>query len=245
MHHLVTLAWLLSVFRANVVRRRGRAPLVLHRPLAMLSSCVNSSCVNNAAGLLSAGIYPILKGLDLHSLAAPNLSVESTLPLQPVPALTITTPTRSWPSSQAHAGITEFPPPSLQLSSSAAYAPSDAPSAGPDRPAPTLLSSAIRLGTVFSPTDNLAILHYLSPNTQPVLHSVLFGEGVMNDISAVVMLMTTTELDTVTPLRLAATYWRFLTMFVSSSLLGVAAGLLSALLTKRAHPPTRSPVPAP
>lgn len=87
---------------------------------------------------------------------------------------------------------------------------------------------------VFSPTDNLAILHYLSPHTQPVLHSLLFGEGVMNDISAIVMLMTTTDMDQITAGSLASRYWHFMTMFMSSSVLGVMAGLLSALLTKRA-----------
>lgn len=110
--------------------------------------------------------------------------------------------------------------------------PASTPDQDSEDSVPTLLSSALRLGTVFSPTDNLAILHYLSPNTQPVLHSLLFGEGVMNDISAVVMLMTTTDMKKVTLGSLTSHYWGFLTMFMSSSLLGVLAGLLSALLTK-------------
>jgi hypothetical protein len=97
-----------------------------------------------------------------------------------------------------------------------------------------LLSTAMRLGTVFSPTDNLAILHYLSPNTQPVLHSLLFGEGVMNDITAVIMLRTTANITAVTWDEVAWSYWNFVTLFCMSSIMGVSAGLLSALLTKRA-----------
>ena len=96
-----------------------------------------------------------------------------------------------------------------------------------------LLSAAMRLGTVFSPTDNLAILHYLSPNTQPVLHSLLFGEGVMNDITAVIMLRTTAQATEVTWSAVGWSYWHFLTLFSASSVMGVSAGLLSALLTKR------------
>lgn len=96
-----------------------------------------------------------------------------------------------------------------------------------------LLAAAMRLGTVFSPTDNLAILHYLSPNTQPVLHSLLFGEGVMNDITAVIMLKTTALVPEVTWDAVGWSYWKFLTLFSASSVMGVSAGLLSAILTKR------------
>lgn len=97
-----------------------------------------------------------------------------------------------------------------------------------------LLSAAMRLGTVFSPTDNLAILHYLSPNTQPVLHSLMFGEGVMNDITAVIMLKTTALVPQLTWHAVGWSYWHFITLFSASSVMGVSAGLLSALLTKRA-----------
>lgn len=106
---------------------------------------------------------------------------------------------------------------------------------GQDEMHKKLLSAALRLGTVFSPTDNLAILHYLSPNTQPVLHSLLFGEGVMNDITAVIMLNTTAVVPKVTWDAVGWSYWQFLTLFSASSVMGVSAGLLSAILTKRTH----------
>eukprot|EP00892_Ulva_mutabilis_P011532 jgi/Ulvmu1/8751/UM048_0005.1 len=192
---------------------------------------------NLTAGLLSAGIYPILKGLDIQSLhtRAPLSQLPASLLPQPLPPL-VTTPDSTAPRALLAAPdapvITPIPLPPLVPSTPVPSSPDDPPRDAPDTPGRTLLSKALSLGTVFSPTDNLAILHYLSPNTQPVLHSLLFGEGVMNDISAVVMLMTMTDMDTITAGSLATHYAQFVGMFVVSSLLGVAAGLLSALLTK-------------
>jgi hypothetical protein len=111
------------------------------------------------------------------------------------------------------------------------------PSQAPERPlGNSVLQSAIRLGTVFSPLENGAILHYLSPTPQPVLHSVLFGEGVMDDITAVVLLRVTADMQHVSAVELFHCATRFTALFLTSALAGVVAGLMSAILTKRTPP---------
>lgn len=43
-------------------------------------------------------------------------------------------------------------------------------------------------GTVLSSTDSVAALQVLDPEAQPLLFSLVFGEGVVNDATAVVLL---------------------------------------------------------
>lgn len=96
------------------------------------------------------------------------------------------------------------------------------------------LQRAFRLAAVFSPLENGSILHYLSPAAQPVLHSVLFGEGVMNDITAVALLRVGAGVDELSVDGVLSLLTRFVALLLASALTGVAAGLLSAMLTKRA-----------
>jgi hypothetical protein len=56
----------------------------------------------------------------------------------------------------------------------------------------------------------------------------------MNDITSVIMLKTTATVQEVTWHSVAWSYWQFVTLISASSAMGVSAGLLSALLTKRA-----------
>jgi Sodium/hydrogen exchanger family len=108
------------------------------------------------------------------------------------------------------------------------------PPAPPEPRTVALLRTAVRLGAVFAPTDNSAMLHILSPSAQPVLHSLLFGEGVMNDITAVVLLRAAADVRAATLAEAVHVLVAFARLFLFSALAGVAAGLASALVTKRA-----------
>lgn len=48
--------------------------------------------------------------------------------------------------------------------------------------------TAPRPGTVLSSTDSVAALQALDQDSQPLLFSLVFGEGVVNDATAVVLL---------------------------------------------------------
>ncbi|KAG1663546.1 hypothetical protein FOA52_003174 [Chlamydomonas sp. UWO 241] len=50
------------------------------------------------------------------------------------------------------------------------------------------LSDCLALGAIFSATDSVATLQVLSPNSMPLLFSLVFGEGVINDATSVVLL---------------------------------------------------------
>ncbi len=52
------------------------------------------------------------------------------------------------------------------------------------------LQYTLMLGAVMSATDSVAVLSILSPHDQPLLHSIVFGEGVLNDASSIVLLRT-------------------------------------------------------
>jgi hypothetical protein len=162
------------------------------------------------------------------------------------PALTSGTPLPSLTTlpDHFHSGPVNFPSthsqtpllqalPLLSTPTSAAET-SDTPP--PPLPHGTLFQRSLRLGAVLSPTDNAAILHFVSPSSQPVLHSLLFGEGVMNDVTAVLLLRAAAGTAAGTPAGLWAVFQEFFFTFLASSAIGIAGGLLSAIVTKRAAP---------
>lgn len=53
----------------------------------------------------------------------------------------------------------------------------------------------LRAGTVLSSTDSVAALQVLDPDTQPMLFSLVFGEGVTNDATAVVLLRAVQKIE--------------------------------------------------
>eukprot|EP00201_Polytomella_parva_P001073 CAMPEP_0175076912 /NCGR_PEP_ID=MMETSP0052_2-20121109/23043_1 /TAXON_ID=51329 ORGANISM="Polytomella parva, Strain SAG 63-3" /NCGR_SAMPLE_ID=MMETSP0052_2 /ASSEMBLY_ACC=CAM_ASM_000194 /LENGTH=541 /DNA_ID=CAMNT_0016346209 /DNA_START=104 /DNA_END=1725 /DNA_ORIENTATION=+ len=119
---------------------------------------------------------------------------------------------------------------------------------GAHLPRRRLISNAISLGAIFSCTDSVASLQVLDKDSEPLLHSLLFGEGVVNDATAIVLLSATkglsiAEIDS--DLTLKAFAWLlvgFARLFFLSLVLGLAMGLISALIVRwvlarrRRHP---------
>eukprot|EP00775_Hariotina_reticulata_P008651 gene8651-8832_t len=103
-----------------------------------------------------------------------------------------------------------------------------------------LLQSALALGAVCACSDTVAILQIIDRSAYPVLHSIVFGEGIVNDAVAVVLLGAVNSLTAsaarhsslLEPSLLLELLLNFLQLFVFSCCLGVSIGLLSALLVR-------------
>lgn len=98
------------------------------------------------------------------------------------------------------------------------------------------LRDSLALGTVFSSSDSVAALQILDPEATPVLYSLVFGEGVVNDASAIVLLRAVEKISRSSQLNgdtLLLICGNFMRLFTLSLLLGVGVGLFSALLIKR------------
>ncbi|KAK2640556.1 hypothetical protein Ddye_028351 [Dipteronia dyeriana] len=92
----------------------------------------------------------------------------------------------------------------------------------------------LAIGAILSATDSVCTLQVLSQDETPFLYSVVFGEGVVNDATSIVLFNAVQSLDFsnvdgLTALKLVGT---FLYLFITSTLLGVVAGLLSAFIIK-------------
>ncbi|GMG99691.1 hypothetical protein Nepgr_001531 [Nepenthes gracilis] len=92
----------------------------------------------------------------------------------------------------------------------------------------------LAVGAILSATDSVCTLQVLSQEETPFLYSAVFGEGVVNDATSIVLFNAVQKLDlsditAMTPLSLAGT---FLYLFFSSTALGIAVGLLSAYIIK-------------
>ncbi|KAH9804025.1 Sodium/hydrogen exchanger 4 [Citrus sinensis] len=92
----------------------------------------------------------------------------------------------------------------------------------------------LALGTIFSSTDTVCTLQILNQDETPLLYSLVFGEGVVNDATSVVLFNAVQKID-VRELngKAALRIFRdFLYLFSTSTILGVTAGLLTALVLK-------------
>ncbi|GFQ05427.1 sodium/hydrogen exchanger 4 [Phtheirospermum japonicum] len=90
------------------------------------------------------------------------------------------------------------------------------------------------IGTIFSSTDTVCTLQVLHQEETPLLYSLVFGEGVVNDATSVVLFNAVQKLDVNkaggwTAVRVLGD---FLYLFTTSTALGVAAGLLTAFVLK-------------
>ncbi|KAL4310307.1 hypothetical protein GQ457_01G031030 [Hibiscus cannabinus] len=95
----------------------------------------------------------------------------------------------------------------------------------------------LAIGAIFSATDSVCTLQVLNQDETPLLYSLVFGEGVVNDATSVVLFNAIQSFDlshisTTTALQFAG---NFLYLFISSTLLGVLAGLLSAFIIKKLY----------
>eukprot|EP00249_Psilotum_nudum_P011862 c23429_g1_i3 orf=369-2054(+) len=99
---------------------------------------------------------------------------------------------------------------------------------------PFLIRDYMVLGVIFSSTDTVCTLQVLHQDETPLLYSLVFGEGVVNDATSVVLFRAVqsfnfNEVDGFTVLQMLG---NFLYLFITSTLLGIAVGLLSAYIIK-------------
>ncbi|GIL70963.1 hypothetical protein Vretifemale_1624 [Volvox reticuliferus] len=104
-----------------------------------------------------------------------------------------------------------------------------------------LLRTSLALGSVLSCTDSVAALQLLHKDKErvPLLYSLLFGEGVVNDATAIVLLGAITNLpngsdeeDNLNPGALGRLALRFSRLFALSTALGLGVGLMSAIIVR-------------
>ncbi|KAJ4844685.1 Sodium/hydrogen exchanger 2 [Turnera subulata] len=93
------------------------------------------------------------------------------------------------------------------------------------------------IGAIFSATDSVCTLQVLNQDETPFLYSLVFGEGVVNDATSVVLFNAIQRFDLShinSSIALQFT-GNFLYLFISSTVLGVITGLLSAFIIKNLY----------
>lgn len=95
----------------------------------------------------------------------------------------------------------------------------------------------LAIGAILSATDSVCTLQVLNQDETPLLYSLVFGEGVVNDAMSVVLFNAIQKFD-VSHVN-SGIVWQFLgnfmTLFISSTLLGISIGLLSAFIIKKLY----------
>ncbi|AQK42864.1 Sodium/hydrogen exchanger 2 [Zea mays] len=99
------------------------------------------------------------------------------------------------------------------------------------------LGDYLALGAIFSATDSICTLQVLSQDKTPFLYNHVFGEGVVNDATSVVLFNAIQNFDprNISGAKLLNFIGSFLYLFGSSTILGVASGLLSAYTIKKLY----------
>ncbi|CAN4106203.1 unnamed protein product [Withania somnifera] len=95
----------------------------------------------------------------------------------------------------------------------------------------------LAIGAIFSATDSVCTLQVLSQDETPLLYSLVFGEGVVNDATSVVLFNAVQNFDLshINTSKALELIGNFLYLFASSTILGVVAGLLSAYIIKKLY----------
>ncbi|KAM0063779.1 putative cation/H+ exchanger, cation/H+ exchanger, CPA1 family [Helianthus debilis subsp. tardiflorus] len=96
------------------------------------------------------------------------------------------------------------------------------------------ISEYLSIGTIFSSTDTVCTLQVLHQDETPLLYSLVFGEGVVNDATSVVLFnavrkITANTLGVKAALRILLD---FLYLFSTSTVLGISAGLLASYILR-------------
>ncbi|PSR86026.1 Sodium/hydrogen exchanger 2 like [Actinidia chinensis var. chinensis] len=95
----------------------------------------------------------------------------------------------------------------------------------------------LAIGAILSATDSVCTLQVLNQDETPLLYSLVFGEGVVNDATSVVLFNAIQKFD-VSNMN-SGIVWQFLgnflTLFITSTLLGIIIGLLSAYIIKKLY----------
>nr|APZ74288.1 sodium-hydrogen antiporter [Rhizophora apiculata] len=95
----------------------------------------------------------------------------------------------------------------------------------------------LAIGAIFAATDSVCTLQVLNQDETPLLYSLVFGEGVVNDATSVVLFnaIQSFDLSHISP-RIAGQFvGSFLYLFFTSTVLGVFTGLLSAFIIKKLY----------
>ncbi|XP_062077536.1 sodium/hydrogen exchanger 4 [Humulus lupulus] len=92
----------------------------------------------------------------------------------------------------------------------------------------------LAIGTIFSSTDTVCTLQVLHQDETPLLYSLVFGEGVVNDATSVVLFNAIQKID-ITRFG-SKTFFHvlgdFLYLFFTSTVLGIVSGLLTSYVLK-------------
>ncbi|KAK4492565.1 hypothetical protein RD792_003380 [Penstemon davidsonii] len=99
------------------------------------------------------------------------------------------------------------------------------------------LRDYLAIGAIFSATDSVCTLQVLNQDETPLLYSLVFGEGVVNDATSVVLFnaiqkFDLTQINSRTGLKFIG---NFFSLLITSTLLGVLIGLLCAYITKKLY----------
>ncbi|XP_021906015.1 sodium/hydrogen exchanger 4 [Carica papaya] len=92
----------------------------------------------------------------------------------------------------------------------------------------------LAIGTIFSSTDTVCTLQVLHQDETPLLYSLVFGEGVVNDATSVVLFNAVQKIDMgqLNGQRSLHVVGDFLYLFSTSTALGFFFGLLTAIILK-------------
>ncbi|KAL5720496.1 Sodium/hydrogen exchanger 2 [Ranunculus cassubicifolius] len=103
--------------------------------------------------------------------------------------------------------------------------------------APLFFSDFFQLEPSFSATDSVCTLQVLNQDETPLLYSLVFGEGVVNDATSVVLFnaIHNFDLTQIGVLTIFKFIGNFFYLFIISTVLGVFAGLLSAYVIKKLY----------
>ncbi|KAK6937437.1 Cation/H+ exchanger [Dillenia turbinata] len=95
----------------------------------------------------------------------------------------------------------------------------------------------LALGAIFSATDSVCILQVLRQDETPLLHSLVFGEGVVNDATSIVLFNAIQRFDLshVNSAIALKFIGNFTYLFVTSTCLGILVGLLSAYIIRKLY----------
>lgn len=93
------------------------------------------------------------------------------------------------------------------------------------------------IGAIFSATDSVCTLQVLNQDETPLLYSLVFGEGVVNDATSVVLFNALEGFDIKNLDHTIALSFmgNFCHLFFTSTMLGVLTGLLSAYIIKKLY----------
>ncbi|KAL5566148.1 hypothetical protein UlMin_029312 [Ulmus minor] len=92
----------------------------------------------------------------------------------------------------------------------------------------------LAVGAILSATDSVCTLQVLNQDDTPFLYSMVFGEGVVNDATSIVLFNSVQSIDfsdinAAVALKLL---WTFLYLLFTSTALGISMGLISAYIIK-------------